>query len=99
MTYMMWLNLIKSREWLNQNFSNKSQNRIGFKYGFCICLSVLIITFEIKSQIVIYGIGKLITNATNLYEIAFFKLGSLLWQNCPSIKDHKSGRIWNHFLT
>jgi hypothetical protein len=42
---MMWLSLIKSREGLNRNFSNKSQNRIGFKFGFCICLSVWIITF------------------------------------------------------
>jgi hypothetical protein len=42
---MMWLSLIKSSEGLNQNFSNKSQNRIGFKFGFCICLSVWIITF------------------------------------------------------
>jgi hypothetical protein len=30
---------------LNWNFSTKSQNRIGFKFGFCICLSVWIITF------------------------------------------------------
>jgi len=42
---MMWLSLIKSSEWLNRNFSTKSQNRIGFKFGFCICLSVWIITF------------------------------------------------------
>jgi len=42
---MMWLSLIKSGEGLNRNFSNKSQNRIGFKFGFCICLSVWIITF------------------------------------------------------
>jgi hypothetical protein len=41
----MWLSLIKSSEGLNQNFSTKSQNRIGFKFGFCICLSVWIITF------------------------------------------------------
>jgi hypothetical protein len=43
---MMWLSLIKSSERLNQNLSNKSQNRIGFKFGFCICHSVLIITFD-----------------------------------------------------
>jgi hypothetical protein len=42
---MMWLSLIKSSEGLNQNFSTKSQNQIGFKFGFCTCLSVLIITF------------------------------------------------------
>jgi hypothetical protein len=42
---MMWLSLIKSREGLDRNFSIKSQNRIGFKFGFCICLSVWIITF------------------------------------------------------
>jgi hypothetical protein len=41
---MMWLS-IKSSEGLIRNFSTKSQNRIGFKFGFCICLSVLIITF------------------------------------------------------
>jgi len=41
----MWLSLIKSREWLNQNFSNTSQNRIGFKFRFCTCLNVLIISF------------------------------------------------------
>jgi len=41
----MWLSLVKSSEWLNQNFSTKSQNRIGFKFGFCTCLSVWIITF------------------------------------------------------
>jgi hypothetical protein len=43
---MMWLSLIKSSEGLNWNFSNKSQNRIGFKFGFCTCLSILIITFS-----------------------------------------------------
>jgi hypothetical protein len=42
---MMWLSLIKSSEGLNRNFSTKSQNRIGFKFEFCICLSVWIITF------------------------------------------------------
>jgi hypothetical protein len=42
---MMWLSLIKAREGLNWNFSNKSQNRIGFKFGLCACLSVWIITF------------------------------------------------------
>jgi hypothetical protein len=42
---MMWLSLIKSSEGLNRNFSTKSQNRIGFKFGFCTCLSVWIITF------------------------------------------------------
>jgi hypothetical protein len=42
---MMWLSLIKLSERLNRNFSNKSQNRIGFKFGFCTCISVLIITF------------------------------------------------------
>jgi len=41
----MWLSLIKSSEGLNRNFSIKSQNRIGFKFGFCICLSLWIITF------------------------------------------------------
>jgi hypothetical protein len=41
----MWLSLIKSSEGLNRNFSTKSQNRIGFKFWFCICLSILIITF------------------------------------------------------
>jgi hypothetical protein len=48
----MWLSLIKSSEGLNRNFSTKSQNRIGFKFGFCTCLSVLIITFfsEIRFQ-------------------------------------------------
>jgi hypothetical protein len=40
----MLLSLIKLREGLNRNFSNKSQNRIGFKFGLCICLSVWIIT-------------------------------------------------------
>jgi hypothetical protein len=43
---MMWLSLIKSRKGLTRNFSTKSQNRIGFKFGFCTCLSVLIITFD-----------------------------------------------------
>jgi len=49
---MMWLSLIKSSKGLNRNFSNKSQNRIGFKFGFCTRLSVLIITFysNIKLQ-------------------------------------------------
>lgn len=42
---MMWLSLIKSSEGLNRNFSIKSQNRIEFKFGFCIYLGVLIITF------------------------------------------------------
>jgi hypothetical protein len=42
---MMLLSLIKSREGLNQNFSTKSQNRIGFKFGFCTCLCFFIITF------------------------------------------------------
>jgi hypothetical protein len=42
---MMWLSLIKSSEGLNQNFSTKSQNQIGFKFGLCIYLSVWIITF------------------------------------------------------
>jgi hypothetical protein len=42
---MMWLSLIKSSEGLNRNFSTKSQNRIVFKFGFCTCLNVLIITF------------------------------------------------------
>jgi hypothetical protein len=42
---MLWLSSIKSSEWLNWNFTAKSHNRIGFKFGFCICLSVLIITF------------------------------------------------------
>jgi len=42
---MMWLSLIKSSEGLNRNFSTKSQNRIGFKFGFGICLSIWIITF------------------------------------------------------
>lgn len=32
---MMWLSLIKSSERLNWNFSTKSQNRIGFQFGFC----------------------------------------------------------------
>jgi hypothetical protein len=43
--YMMWLSLIKSSEGLNRNFSTKSQNQIGFKFGFCICLGIWIITF------------------------------------------------------
>jgi len=43
-TYMMWLSLIKSSEGLNRNFSTKSQNQIGFKFGLCTCFSVLIIT-------------------------------------------------------
>jgi hypothetical protein len=42
---MIWLSLIKSSEGINRNFSTKSQNRIGFKFGFCIYLNVLIITF------------------------------------------------------
>jgi len=42
---MMWLSLIKSSEGLNWNFSIKSQNRIGFKFGLCTCLNILIITF------------------------------------------------------
>jgi hypothetical protein len=42
---MMWLSLIKSSEGLNRNFSTKSQNRIGFKFGFYTFISVLIITF------------------------------------------------------
>jgi hypothetical protein len=42
---MMWSSLIKSSEELNRNFSTKSQNRIGFKFGFCTSLNVLIITF------------------------------------------------------
>jgi hypothetical protein len=48
---MMWLSLIKSSEWLNRNFSTKSQNRIGFKFGFCICLSVWIITFSLDIRL------------------------------------------------
>jgi hypothetical protein len=43
---MMWLSLIKSSEGLKRNFSTKSQNRIGFKFGFCTCLSILIITCD-----------------------------------------------------
>jgi hypothetical protein len=42
---MMWLSLIKSSEGLNRNLSTKSQNLIRYKFGFCICLSILIITF------------------------------------------------------
>jgi hypothetical protein len=42
---MVFLSLIKSREWLNRNFSTKSQNQIGFKFGFCTCLSIWIINF------------------------------------------------------
>lgn len=42
---MMWLSLIKSSEGVNRNFSNKSQNRIGFKFGFCTYLSIWILTF------------------------------------------------------
>jgi len=42
---MMWLSLIKSSEGLNLNFSNKSQNQIGFKFGFGTSLGVFIITF------------------------------------------------------
>jgi len=42
---MMWLSLIKSSERLNRNFSTKSQNRIEFKFGFCTCHSIFIITF------------------------------------------------------
>jgi hypothetical protein len=42
---MTWLSLIKSSEGLNRNFSTKSQNLIGFKFGFCTCLNVWIITF------------------------------------------------------
>jgi len=44
-TYIMWLSLIKSREGLNRNFSNKSRNRIGFKFKFYTCFSVWSITF------------------------------------------------------
>jgi len=44
-TYMIWLSLIKSRKWLNQNFSNLSQNRIGFKFRFWTHFSILIMTF------------------------------------------------------
>jgi len=43
----MWLSLIKSSEGLNWNFSTKSQNLIGFKFGFCTCLSVFIINFAL----------------------------------------------------
>jgi hypothetical protein len=62
---MMWLSLIKSNEGLNRNFSTKSQNRIGFKFGLCTCLSVLIITFQILDCNEIGGFGKLIKTATN----------------------------------
>jgi hypothetical protein len=69
---MMWLSLIKSRERLNQNFSNKSQNQIRFKFGFCTSFSVLIITFGLDIWLQwIGGVGKLIKNGTNISEIAF----------------------------
>jgi hypothetical protein len=64
---MIWLSLIKSSEGLNRNFSTKSPNRIGFKFGFCACLSVLMITFG--SDIGLHeigGVGKLIKNETNM---------------------------------
>jgi len=50
---MMWLSLIKSIEGSKRNFPTKSQNRIGFKFGFCIYLSVWIITFlsDIRLQL------------------------------------------------
>jgi hypothetical protein len=41
---MMWLSLIKSSEWLNQNFSTKSKAD-WIKFGFCTYLSVWIIKF------------------------------------------------------
>jgi hypothetical protein len=40
-----WGQNTNTSEGLNRNFSTKSQNRIGFKFGFCTCLSVLIVTF------------------------------------------------------
>jgi hypothetical protein len=69
---MMWLSLIKSMERLNQNFSNKSQNRIRFKFGFCTNFSVLIITFGLDIWLQwIGGVGKLIKNGINMSKIAF----------------------------
>jgi hypothetical protein len=69
---MMWLSLIKSSEGLNRNLSNKSQNRIGFKFGLCTYLSVWIITFsQISDCNDIVGVGKLIKNETNMLEIYF----------------------------
>jgi hypothetical protein len=69
---MMWLSLIKSREGLNQNFSNKSQNRIGFKFGFYTYLSVQsYISSQISDYNEIGGVEKLIKNETKISEIAF----------------------------
>jgi hypothetical protein len=48
---MMWISLIKSSEGLNRNFSTKCQNRIGFKFGLCIYLSVWIITFSVNIRL------------------------------------------------
>jgi hypothetical protein len=47
----------------------------------------------------ISGFGKLITNSTNILEIAFSQFGHLLCKNYPTIKYCNSGRIWNHFPT
>jgi hypothetical protein len=93
---MMWLSLIKSSEWLNRNFSTRSQNRIGFKFGFCTCLGVLIITFysDIRLQ---WNWWRWKDNKKwNKYvRNRFF----LIWKYTMPKSPRNSGRIWNHFPT
>jgi hypothetical protein len=96
----MRLSLIKSREGLNQNFSNKSQNRIGFKFGFSTRLSFLIITFCSDLGLQWNWLRWKYNKSVNKYvRNNIFQFGCLLCQNHLVIKYHRSGRIWNHFPT
>jgi len=47
----------------------------------------------------ISGVRNIIKNSTNMSEIYLSQFRRLLCQNHLSIKDRKSGRIWNHFPT
>jgi hypothetical protein len=89
----MWLSLIKSIKKLNQNFSNKSQNRIGFKFGFCTRLSILIIIFCSSLRLQWNWWRWKANKICNKYD--WFEC--LLCQNRPAINDRKSGRILFQF--
>jgi uncharacterized membrane-anchored protein YitT (DUF2179 family) len=93
-TYKMWLSLIKSREWLNRNFSNKSQNWIGFKFGFYTCLSVLIIPFCLSLGLQWNWWRWKATEKYNKYiRNSIFLFRNFSVPKLSRNKDHKSGRI------
>jgi hypothetical protein len=96
----MWLSLIKSSEGLNQNFSTKSQNRIGFKFGFCICLSVWIITFASYIGLQLNWWCWKANKIFNKYvRNSFSLIRTFTMLNFLAIKDRNSCRIWNPFPT